>query len=230
MLNQNTNYEVMKQSILTLIIILLILGGCKTNKQLTQKPLGPLKPSKTEIDADLKKLNIEYNHLVVSKYLETIEQTGEIPRLGYLDWKHVQTYWDSIPDLNRLRDDFENASVDWVKYKKEHDEDYKQASNLFENKKITQKEFLFRTSNTDSNLTKKYPLEYYNVKAYQAGKLGVSNRITLKYMINDYDSKGKLFPIDWIPKNHLIKIENDSNIQKISNKILTTKRMLEENK
>ena len=161
MLNQNTYHEAMKQNILTLILALLILGGCKTNKPITQKPLDSLKPSESEIEADLKKLNIEYNHLVVSKYLETIEQTGEIPRLGYLDWKHVQTYWDSIPDLNRLRDDFENASVDWENYKREHDEDYKQASNLFENNKISQKEFMFRTSNTDKNLTKKYPSVSY---------------------------------------------------------------------
>lgn len=230
MLNQNTYHEAMKQNILTLILALLILGGCKTNKPITQKPLDSSKPSESEIEADLKKLNIEYNHLVVSKYLETIEQTGEIPRLGYLDWKHVQTYWDSIPDLNRLRDDFENASVDWENYKREHDEDYKQASNLFENNKISQKEFMFRTSNTDKNLTKKYPSEYRTAIAYQSGKLGISSRITLKYMIEDYDSKGKLFPIDWIPKNHLTRIKKDSNIQNISNRILTKQRMLEENK
>lgn len=49
-------------------------------------------------------------------------------------------------------------------------------------------------------------------------------------MIEDYDSKGKLFPIDWIPKNHLNRIKKDSNIQNISNRILTKQRMLEENK
>lgn len=67
MLNQNTYHEAMKQNILTLILALLILGGCKTNKPITQKPLDSLKPSESEIEADLKKLNIEYNHLVVSK-------------------------------------------------------------------------------------------------------------------------------------------------------------------
>ncbi|MDX8341106.1 hypothetical protein SLH46_18045 [Draconibacterium sp. IB214405] len=218
----------MKQSIVLLIFTLLVFGGCKTKESITQKTISSPELSADEINTNLKQLTIEYNHLVVSKYLEVIEQTGEIPRLGYLDWDHVQTYWDSIPDLNRLRDDFENASVDWVNFKKEHDDNYKQALSLYENDKIKQKEFLFRTSNTDQSLTKKYPSEYRTVKGYQAGKLGISNRITLKYMIDDYDSKGKLFPISWIPQKHLYEIENDSTIQKISNEILTLENMLEE--
>uniref|UniRef100_UPI003217471F hypothetical protein n=1 Tax=uncultured Draconibacterium sp. TaxID=1573823 RepID=UPI003217471F len=198
--------------------ILIIITGCNS------------KLSENELKAEMNEYTIKYNHLVVSGYLGIIEQTGEIPRLGYLDWKHVQTYWDSIPDLKKLRDDFEDASDVWINFKIEHDEDYKHASNLFDNNKITQKEFFFRTSETDKKLFKKYPKEYRKVKGYQANKLGVSNRITLKYMIEDYDSKGKLFPIKWIPESYIMEIKKDSIIQNICNKLSDIEKELDEYK
>lgn len=140
------------------------------------------------------------SYKIARDYLEECEDLERIPPIGHMGPKTIQQYWDTVPKLTKLREQFiEHDEALSAALKK--DDDYKAACDRYENAKGSErsaalKEFNQAKSNAYSRFRGKSSFE--RVLKRRQESLLACNLETLEYIIDDYEKQGKPFPIDWI--------------------------------
>jgi hypothetical protein len=123
--------------------------------------------------------------------------------LGLLGWSKVEEYWNRVPELQALRDEFdqagearENELMKDAEYRAAYDE-YQDSTGSHYNRENYDK-FDKICSSVRSRLMQNEEFKQIN-KAWR-DTLFASNIQTLEYIINDYEKKSEEFPVDWITK------------------------------
>lgn len=172
-------------------------------------------------------LKVQINHLIAVKYSEICKKRSLSPPIGYLGWEKVKMYWESVPKLQEGRDNFEKSYqklISFIDEKTRTDSIIKIISVRRENE-----EYNTWKMRINDELIKRYPSEYIRLRQNHDNLLGMSNRQSLDYIIDDYSQKHLLFPIDWIPSYFVKTFRTDSIIYNLENKLKTTEIRCSEN-
>lgn len=144
----------------------------------------------------------ETNYEIARDYLEECEDLDRIPSIGHIGQKTVQHYWDTVPKLTKLREQFiEDNEALSVALKK--DDVYRAAYDRYENakgneRKAALKEFNKAKNEAYARFRGKSSFERILKKRQES--LLECNLETLEYIIDDYEKQGKPFPVDWIKR------------------------------
>ena len=162
-------------------------------------------------------LKVQINHLIAVKYSEICEKRSLSPPIGYLGWEKVKMYWEAVPKLQEGRNNFEKAYqklISFIDEKTRTDSVIRIVSIRRENE-----EYNTWKLRVNDELIKRYPSEYIVLRQNHDNLLGMSNRQSLDYIIDDYSQKHLLFPIDWIPSYYVKNFSSDSIIQNLVNEL-----------
>jgi len=138
------------------------------------------------------------------KYLNHCRSSKVTVPLGHFGWNEVREYWNKVPELQALRDDFDKANDELLDVLMQ-DEEYRLA--MEEYKASAGDERKLKSKELSRTKSKVYHRLLNESEAYQKARkkrdeaLFTSNIQTLEYIINDYEKQGKDFPVDWIGKH-----------------------------
>ena len=172
-------------------------------------------------------LKVQINHLIAVKYSEICKKRSLSPPIGYLGWEKVKIYWEAVPKLQEGRNLFDVTDrqlFNFIEEKIKTDSLVRVVSVRKENE-----EYLTWRGRIYDELAKRYPSEYLTLRNKRDNLLGLSNRQSLDYIIDDYSQKHLLFPIDWIPSYFVKTFRTDSIIHNLENKLKTTEIRCSEN-
>ncbi len=206
------------QTLLLSVIILMFLYGCSVNKTITEPNSSRIFLSEEEIKARNQEVLILSSHLIAEEYLAYINDEQVTVELGYFGWLEVEKYWSVVSELDSVRKEFEIANQFFLDFINSKDEGIKTA---IENSKergrgMSKEEWSNTKSVVYGRVQREYPEAYHKFLNIRQDKLRICNYKTLEYIVKDYDQKGKIFPIDWIPDSHMKIIINEEFIQKLN--------------
>lgn len=170
--------------------------------------------TKEELETKKEKIEIDLNHDIAVKYIKYAEEENKVPPIGYYGFSKIKKYRDSNIDLQDIRKIYEDSSQKLKDFINEKDNRKKIAYEKYKREEISLDDYLKIKSEVYRNLELKYPKEYCDLRRDRTNKLGISNRKTMEFIIADYHSKNKLFPVNWIPEKDLTPIKKDSYINK----------------
>lgn len=131
------------------------------------------------------------------RYLSKCKNNDTIISIGKLGFTEVRCYWETIPELKKVRADFEAADEklgDVLKQDPEYAEALKNYDRLGQTPQQRNadwnqaKSSVFQRLANDSN--------YKRARKKRDKALFECNTETFKYILNDYKKQGKVFPIE----------------------------------
>jgi len=143
------------------------------------------------------------NYRIAEAFLKKCKKNETIVSLGKFGWGEVEVYWSKVPELQKLRDDFEKAD-DELRDVLMQDEEYRLAREGLN--AATGEDFEAKSKELRQTRLKVYRRLRRDSKPYRKARekrdnaLFISNIETLEYIINDYKKQGREFPVDWIRK------------------------------
>lgn len=175
------------------------LFGCSTSQQISQK-------SKIEIK----------NHQITTAYLKYVKANNKTLTLGNFGilegektWTKIKPYWESVPQLKKLRNEYFDATQKKIAFMVKHDYAFKKAEEKARKKQIAQSTYRKIQKETEEKLLKKYPEKYGKLVEISKERFRVSNEATLEYIIRDYYKRDRILPINWIPAEDLAIVKNN---------------------
>ena len=134
------------------------------------------------------------------EHLAMCEENNVTPPVGFLGAQVVQVYWESVPELKKLRETFIADDEAFNKELKK-DDDYKEAYERYEKSSGSKQKKALRdlskaTDDAYARLGRKSSFKKALSKRQES--LRACNIRTLEYIIDDYEKRGKPFPVDWI--------------------------------
>jgi hypothetical protein len=142
------------------------------------------------------------NYKIAREYLEECENNKTIPAVGSLGSKVVQKYWDTVPELKALREQF-IIDNDAFTLELKKDDDYRKAYEAYESSTGSEQNRALRElSKAKGNAYSRLgnDKDFKKALAKRQKSLSICNIKTLEYIISDYEKKNQPFPIDWIEK------------------------------
>ncbi len=143
----------------------------------------------------------------VQQYVDKCKASKTVPPLGHFGWGEVKRYWEKVPELQSLRNEFEKTDEALLNELKKDDE-FRDAYNALkassgDEHKIKREEYNHAKSNAYSRLMKRE--DFRLIFEIRQNALFTSNIQTLEYIIDDYEKQGKEFPVDWFEKTRFAR-------------------------
>jgi hypothetical protein len=142
------------------------------------------------------------NYKVAREYLAECEDSNTVPPVGFLGSKVVQKYWDNIPELKKVREQFIQDDEAFGEELKK-DEEYSEAYENYEKSTgSSQSRALKELSKAKGHAYSRLGNDtgFKKALSQRQKSLSICNIKTLEYIISDYEKKNQPFPIDWIEK------------------------------
>lgn len=207
-----------------LLIVLILFSSCIGTKQTTFTDTDYSSLSIYELKHKKENLTILLNHEIALKYIEYHKRERKAIPIGKFGFKEVRLYWQTIPELKKYRSQFEDANDKLREFIVSKYYSYEIASNKLKNKEISLKEYNAIKCDVFQKLTKNYPNEYLPLREDRDDKLQQCNIKTLEYILDDYNKKMRLFPVDWIDENELDMIKSTRYIKDISSELIVVEK------
>jgi len=162
------------------------------------------KPAKQKVDnPELGKLRLR-NQLIIKEHIKNYKRKNRTLAIGGFSWEIVRMYWEKVPELKEARDKFEVAD-DELKKVLMKDLEYKEIMDNLSNKSCKEIEInkLRSSKGKVYRRLSQNSAEYRKVRKVRDETLRVSNEMSLKHILKDYEKKNILFPIDWLRKREI---------------------------
>lgn len=198
------------------LLIIFFICGCSANNMVVGPEPDISINSEPTLEEKKKEMIMAFNHLVTENYMAFLEERKITPAIGNFGWSEIKLYWKEVPELNKLRNDFEVSDTNFVEFINEKDERIKASLDNAKLQGLTKEEWALLKKVVYSSVRAEFPEEYDFFVNERASKLRTCNIKTLEYIINDYEQNEKLFPISWIPAKHMKQIVNEEFIQNFS--------------
>ena len=199
-----------------LVLIFFLIYGCSANHMILSPESDISINSEPTLKDKKKEMIMAFNHLVAEEYLTFLEERKITPAIGNFGWSEIKIYWKEVPELNKLRNDFEVSDSNFIEFINQKDERIKASMENAKFQGLTKEEWALLKKVVYSSVRAEFPEEYNFFLNERASKLKICNIKTLEYIINDYEQNEKLFPISWIPVEHMKQIVNEEFIQNFS--------------
>tara|TARA_B110000967_G_C18810797_1_gene523477 strand:+ start:525 stop:1265 length:741 start_codon:yes stop_codon:yes gene_type:complete len=196
------------------ILLTLLLTGCKCHEKINYSEL-----STQQLNDKKKDLELSLNNIIVNAVISDIENGKSHMPLVKIDRVISNEYLEIDSRLKTTVDNWKFHSSKISKFEKEYKPQLKTLGKLLKKKKISRETYFEKNRKLRKELRNNFPEIYPRLSLNHRNSLKIMWREAGRLMIEDFKKEKKYFPLNWIPKEDLIKAKSLKDYKCVENTI-----------